>query len=633
MRVQNIVIGIFETILLTALSIVLYDMYILKEELYTVSQEKSKMLVVSDTLRQSSDDLTHFARTYAVTNNKLYYEQYIKTLDIRNAKAPRPFRYGSIYWDLDTSVREKRHPDGEPISLKELIFALPFSDAEKEKLENSENSSNDLVSLEVKAFNLMAKNPPKQQLAIELLHSKEYYQAKHKIMNPIDEFMIMLDTRTTKILNEKQQQIDKNFMMFLTVALLLVVVNIVVFIMVRKSLQKQIESKTKQLSKKSIELLISEKDKEVLAQSEKIKMEFMANMSHELRTPLNAIIGFSGILSKKLLETGNKELALQISNSSKSLLNLINDILDLSKIQNSKFKIDLYEFNAYKELQELSYQFEGLTVKKTINYTITIDENLKKIFIGDYNRISQIILNIISNSVKFTPKDGEITLCAVYEDGHLIITISDNGIGMNKEVQNRIFEPFEQADGSTTRKYGGTGLGLNITQNLVDLMHGTIELKSEEEKGTTFKITLPLEKVSDASDEVLHQHEVEHEALNMHVLVAEDNKTNQMLIKMLLDEVEVTCDIANDGIEAIDIYNPKIHRILLMDENMPNMGGIEAMLQIREKFGNCCSPIIALTANAMSGDKERFLKIGMDGYVAKPIDEDELYNTIRECLK
>ncbi|MEA3512085.1 MAG: response regulator [Campylobacterota bacterium] len=365
--------------------------------------------------------------------------------------------------------------------------------------------------------------------------------------------------------------------------------------------------------------------------SQKAKDQFMANVSHELRTPLNAIIGFSSMLSKKLQKKNYIEMSRQINSSSKSLLSIINDILDLSKIEDSSFKIDPYEFNAYEEAYSFSLQFQGLAYKKAVHFITEIDESLKATFFGDWSRISQIILNLISNAVKFTPQDGEIKYSLEYKEENLIITVSDNGIGMSAETQDRIFKPFEQADGSTTREYGGTGLGLSITQNLLELMDAKIELESELHKGSSFKVTLPLKKVQEPQGE---EHQIaqdgEKSMLNVHILVAEDNKTNQMLITMLLEEIGVTCDIANDGLEAVEMYNPKHHKLILMDENMPNMNGTKAMQVIKEKYKNECGAVVALTANAMLEDRDRFLALGMDEYITKPIDEDELYRVLKE---
>ena len=369
--------------------------------------------------------------------------------------------------------------------------------------------------------------------------------------------------------------------------------------------------------------------------SQKAKEEFMANMSHELRTPLNSIIGFSGILNKKQTDESHKQLSKQIQTSSLSLLNLINDILDLSKIQNANFTIKPYEFNAYEKILELSSQIEGLLLQKTLNFNNNLSPSLNASFFGDCNRIRQIILNLISNAIKFTPQNGEVRSDVAYKDGYLIIKVSDNGVGMSKDVQEKIFKPFEQADGSTTRKYGGTGLGLSITHTLVTLMKGSIQVESQENVGTTFTVRIELEKLKEMSPKAeVEKSELlsKDDTLQGHVLVAEDNKTNQMLVKMLLNDFGLTCDIAKDGLEALELYSPQQHLLILMDENMPNMNGLKAMQKIHEKYPEECGPIIALTANTMAGDKEKFLELGMDAYVAKPINEEELYNTLVEFL-
>ena len=215
MKIRNILIAIFEIVSLYMFFIILNEMYVLNNELYMYSENVSKMEVLADKLRQSSDDLTHFARTYAVTNNKLYYEQYMKTLDIRNGKAPRPYMYNSLYWDLEKDIRNVRHPDGKAKSLRSMIAELDFTEEEIEKLILSEKNSNDLVNLEKRAFRAMSQTPPDQKLAIELLHSKDYYAAKHKIMNPIDEFIIMINARKDVSLVEIQNNINKNFFTFL----------------------------------------------------------------------------------------------------------------------------------------------------------------------------------------------------------------------------------------------------------------------------------------------------------------------------------------------------------------------------------------------------------------------------------
>ncbi|WP_171801003.1 ATP-binding protein [Sulfurimonas gotlandica] len=369
--------------------------------------------------------------------------------------------------------------------------------------------------------------------------------------------------------------------------------------------------------------------------AQKAKEEFFSNMSHELRTPLNAILGFLNILNKQISDKKHLEYLRHVGTSSKQLLNLINDILDLAKIKTGEFTVDAHEFNAYEELKDYAQQFEGMLIDKNISLKSHISHDLKGVFIGDLFRISQIILNLLSNAIKFTPDGGTISLYIDYKEEKFSIVVQDTGIGMSPDVQDKIFKPFVQADGSTTRKYGGTGLGLSITQKLIELMNGKLILESQEGKGSTFKVKIPMQKIS--SDIIIKakidEFEIENKILSGKVLVAEDNKTNQMLIELLLEEIGVECDIADDGEQALVMYDPDVHQLILMDENMPNMNGITSMHRIREKHGDRCGPIIALTANVMEGDRERFLKEGMDEYLSKPIDEAELYRILKKFLK
>lgn len=371
--------------------------------------------------------------------------------------------------------------------------------------------------------------------------------------------------------------------------------------------------------------------------SQKAKEQFVDNMSHELRTPLNAIIGFGSILSERLKDATDLKFINFINSSASSLLTLVDDILDLSKIKNSKFSINPYAFNAYKEISEHAEQFAGLAAQKSLSLQSDISTDLNAKFFGDWIRIGQIILNLISNAIKFTPKGGNIHYTAAYEKDCIMFTISDNGIGMSKEVQDRVFIPFEQADGSTTREYGGTGLGLSIVQSLVDLMKGKIEIESEEGKGTSFKVTIPLKKLGE--DAEVSKQDVPDTSVNkktlsgVHLLVVEDDMANQLLIEVVLAQLGISYDIANDGEEALKMYDPAEHQLILMDIKMPKMDGVEAMQKIRQKFKQSCGPIIALTANAMNGSKQRLLDLGMDGYLSKPIDKDQLYDTIKSVLK
>ena len=381
--------------------------------------------------------------------------------------------------------------------------------------------------------------------------------------------------------------------------------------------------------------LVNARDEARLA--EMAKDNFLANMSHELRTPLNSIIGFT-----KMSRRRSKDMQIQkymdVSlDSSYTLLNLINNILDVSKIQSGKFDIAVHPFELDENLEKLLRTFDPQCSKKSIYYENRIDSIKEVSVIGDWQRISQVITNLISNAVKFTPDNGHIQVEGRYENGVFTCRVSDSGIGLSEEDKKYIFEPFEQADVSTTREYGGTGLGLSISLELAEMMGGDISVESAEGKGSCFTLILPLKEStkedSDKSNRDTYDIEsIEEKRLSGRVLVAEDNKTNQMLIKLLLKDLGLTSDIANNGLEAIEMYREGRYDIILMDQNMPKMNGTEAMKKLRHEFADIV-PIIALTSNVMIGDKEKFLEAGMDDYLAKPVDETILYAVLKKYLK
>ena len=377
------------------------------------------------------------------------------------------------------------------------------------------------------------------------------------------------------------------------------------------------------------EIANEERDKAIKAS--KSKSEFLANMSHEIRTPLNTISGFIDLLREN--ETDKKKLDYLnvVSSSSQNLLSIINDILDFSKIESGQLLIDKIDFNPTKEFTLIIKSFESQFTDKKIDF-ITSLENLPEGLYGDLLRIQQVINNLLSNAYKFTPKDKGVYLKIGYIDNNLVVEVEDEGIGISKEYQNRIFDSFSQEDSSTTRRFGGTGLGLSISYNLVHLMGGVLKVESILEKGTKFAFTLPLQK---STYKEKNSNIKKNIIFKGHVLLAEDNKANQMFMKVILNKCNLTFDIANDGLEAVDLFQSNQYDIILMDENMPNLSGIEATKKILkyEKVRKLKhTPIIALTANALVGDRQRFLESGMDEYLSKPLNKNELYSILNEYL-
>ena len=387
-------------------------------------------------------------------------------------------------------------------------------------------------------------------------------------------------------------------------------------------------------------LLYEAKDK--LSSALQAKSDFLANMSHEIRTPMNAILGFINLLYKSETQTKKLEQLKIIKTAGDSLVEIINDILDFSKIESGQLKI---EDNVFETLAPF-YRIQELCLpkakEKSINLHINVQKGLPIYATGDSFRIKQIFSNLISNAIKFTPENGKIQINITREEMHFIkVEVIDNGMGIDAHNIKRIFNSFEQEDISTTRKFGGTGLGLSIVSKLTDMMKGSISVDSEINKGSNFHFRLPIfekpiaEKTPLFKDKEDLSLEKTMQLFEGNLLIVEDNKTNQMLLKILLTERGLTCVGADDGELGVDAYKNGNFDLILMDENMPNMNGITACktIQALEKDIQNKTPIVVVTANTLKGDKERFLKEGFDDYIAKPIDEKELERVLNLYLK
>ena len=377
-----------------------------------------------------------------------------------------------------------------------------------------------------------------------------------------------------------------------------------------------------------------ETERNVAIEATRSKGEFLANMSHEIRTPLNAILGFLSLLKDKPHDEETMNYLETIDSSSHSLLGIINDILDLSKIESGKLDLDLVDFNPRKELTNISDLFKARCSEKNLNLIVTLDENLPAGINTDILRLKQVIANLLSNAVKFTEPNHKIEFKVSYKNSNLTIRIIDEGIGMSKSAQKKIFEAFSQAEGSTTRKYGGTGLGLTISSKLIDMMGGKIEVISEVGKGSEFFFTIPVKEVT-LEKKTNKTLPLAATSFGGKLLLVEDNKTNQLLMSAIFKKLKIDYDIANDGIEAIEAIQKQAYDLVLMDENMPNLNGIEATKQIREleTLSGSHLPIVALTANSMSGDRDRFITAGMDDYLSKPVNMGELMKVLNEYLQ
>ena len=371
-------------------------------------------------------------------------------------------------------------------------------------------------------------------------------------------------------------------------------------------------------------------------ESVKSKQQFLSNMSHEIRTPMNAIIGFTKVVLKTDLSAKQREYLTAIKISGDALIVLINDILDLAKVDAGKMTFEQIPFKMALSISAMLHLFDTKIQEKNLELIKEYDTNIPEVLLGDPVRLHQIILNLVSNAVKFTSKGKiivSVRLLNEDENGVSIeFAISDTGIGIPKNKIETIFENFQQASSGTSRLYGGTGLGLAIVKQLVESQGGRTNVVSEIDKGSTFSFILGFKKTRSAAEFDTEILELDSEIKNIKVLVVEDIALNQLLMKTLLDDFGFERDIAANGKIAIEKLQAKSYDIILMDLQMPEMNGFEATEYIRNKM-NSKIPIIALTADVTTVDLEKCKAVGMNDYIAKPVDEKILYSKIIALTK
>jgi signal transduction histidine kinase/HPt (histidine-containing phosphotransfer) domain-containing protein len=694
--------------LLSALGILVGGLFLIASMQLSASRDqtdaqnrRAASFLIADSLRQSSNDLTNMVRLYVATGEPKYRDYYNEILAVRSGDAPRPLGYDSSFWDRVLADGKGFVRYGKPQSLIAQMRAAHFAPAEFKALATSLNTSNVLA---VRELQVMSRVAPRIAQGVDgayaqdvadqyaLLVDRSYLDQKGRIMRAIRQFTELVDTRTKHDVSVGATANRRLAIAQIVVLMLIAIIGVLAMVLLSRVALRPLSrllsstrriaagdyaervdiaavSDLEQLAGAFNEMAVAvETDvaarasaereavdaREAAEQASQAKSSFLAAMTHELRTPMIGVTGMLEILAHTDLTRHQKGMVATAEGSARSLLQIIGDVLDFSKIEADRLELAPTTFDLRGVVAAGSDAFIHTASAKGLLLTWDVDERLAAAHIGDPLRMRQIITNLVSNAVKFTDVGG-IEVHARREgdrgaDGveHVVISVTDTGIGVTPAQQAKLFESFAQADASTTRQFGGTGLGLVICKRLALLMGGDVIMDSVPGAGTTMRLEVPL-VVGDPSDAdprtasfsgpytgtrpKLSREEAEADGSLL--LLAEDHPVNRTVIVQQLELVGFHVDVAEDGEEAFDRFVTGNYGLVLTDLNMPRMDGYELAQAIRRherKQGLAATPVIALSANVMQGEPERTRTVGMDDFMAKPTTIPFLAGKLRQWM-
>jgi signal transduction histidine kinase/ActR/RegA family two-component response regulator len=670
-------------LLLTSIGMLVFHSLSIREDIYQSERHRLEALLLAEEMLHSSNDLTRMARTYVATGNPIYKRYFLEILDIRDGTRPRPPNYSPAYWHFVAAGKTEAVRDGEAISLLEKFRRARLKEEEFALLEESLKRSDKLATnVEKRAFaafeglyddgtgNFSVRGRPDRELAIELLFNRDYLAEKAAIVEPVQRFMDLFTGRMQTQADSGLARLEQQIMieMILIFIALLATMGIIFYtrlgiLQPLAELGSQVAGVTRgilpsrygkatsnELKKLSEALALADAEKQQLLEKERIarneaerasqlKDEFLATLSHELRTPLNAILGWSQLILSGSMKEDDIHRGLEtIERNARAQNKLIEDLLEMSSIISGKVRLDMQQLDVTSlvdtavESVRPTAQAKGVTLQKTITQHIgTIT--------GDPNRLQQVFWNLLSNSIKFTPKGGKIHIVVGWSGPTLEIRIKDSGLGISPEFIPYVFDRFRQGDASLTRQYGGLGLGLAIVKQLVELHGGTVRAESSGVgHGSSFIVNLPFvaEDVKNDPLPLLREYSAEKKALlvGRKILVIDDEADARELINRILTYCKasvITAATAKEGLELLKREKPDV---VISDVSMPDKDGYQFITEVRqlspENGGH--TPAVALTAFARADDMAKAITAGYQQHLCKPVDSYELITAINHLV-